>query len=72
VAGTAAGKGARRGLWRWLTVPFGLRGLTGFALWGFIFLSVLATGLGFADLRAAGTDNSELSALELGFTIATT
>lgn len=72
MAGTAAGKVARRGLWRWLTAPFGLRGLTGFALWGFIFLSVLATGLGFADLRAAGTDNSELSALELGFTIATT
>ena len=31
-------------------------GLSGFALWGFFLLSVLATGLGFADLRAAGTD----------------
>jgi len=72
VAGKASGEGAKRGALRWLTAPFGLRGLTGFALWGFIFLSVLATGLGFADLRAAGADNNELSALELAFTIATT
>ncbi|MEZ6028551.1 MAG: hypothetical protein R3C46_02275 [Hyphomonadaceae bacterium] len=70
-----AGKGTGRkrgGVWRWLTAPFSLRGLAGFALWGFIGLSVLATGLGFADLRAAGTDASELSAVELAFTIATT
>lgn len=72
MAGTGAGSRAKGGVWRWLTAPFGLRGLTGFALWGFIFLSVLATGLGFADLRAAGTDEGELSAVELAFTIATT
>lgn len=72
VAGRGAGRGGRRGAWRWLTAPFGLSGLTGFALWGFILLSILATGLGFADLRAAGTDNAELSPVELGFTIATT
>lgn len=60
------------GAWRWLTAPFSLRGLSGFALWGFFLLSVLATGLGFADLRAAGTDHGELSAIELGVTIATT
>ncbi len=72
MAGRVAGRAGRRGVWRWLTAPFSLSGLTGFALWGFILLSVMATGLGFADLRAAGTDNSELSAIELGFTIATT
>jgi hypothetical protein len=49
-----------------------LRGLSGFALWGFFLLSVLATGLGFADLRAAGTDTGELSPAELAITIATT
>jgi hypothetical protein len=57
---------------RWLTAPFSLRGLSGFALWGFFLLSVLATGLGFADLRAAGTDHGELSGVELAITIATT
>lgn len=57
---------------RWLTAPFSLRGLSGFALWGFVLLSVLATGLGFADLRAAGTDTGELSILELAITIALT
>lgn len=72
VAGRHAGRGGRRSVWRWLTAPFSLSGLTGFALWGFILLSVLATGLGFADLRAAGTDNAELSGIELAFTIATT
>ena len=72
MAGKGAGRRAKGGVWRWLTAPFSLRGLTGFALWGFIFLSVLATGLGFADLRAAGTDGGELSALELAFTIAMT
>jgi hypothetical protein len=49
-----------------------LRGLSGFALWGFFLLSVLATGLGFADLRAAGTETGELSAIELTITVATT
>jgi hypothetical protein len=58
--------------WRWLTAPFSLRGLSGFALWGFVLLSVLATGLGFADLRAAGTDTGELSILELAIIIAPT
>lgn len=61
-----------RGRWRWLTAPFSLRGLSGFALWGFVLLSVLATGPGFADLRAAGTDTGELSAVELAVTIAFT
>lgn len=60
------------GRWRWLTAPFSPRGLSGFALLGFFLLSVLATGLGFADLRAANTDSGDLSGLELGFTIATT
>lgn len=72
VAGRHAGRGGRRSVWRWLIAPFSLSGLTGFALWGFILLSVLATGLGFADLRAAGTDDTELSGIELAFTIATT
>lgn len=58
--------------WRWLTAPFSLHGLSGFALWGFFLLSVLATGLGFADLRAAGTETGELSAIELALTVATT
>lgn len=49
-----------------------MRGLSGIALWGFFLLSVMATGLGFADLRAAGTETGELSALELAVTIATT
>lgn len=65
------------GRWRWLTAPFSLRGqstniLAGFALWGFFLLSVLATGLGFADLRAAGTETGDLSAPELVITVATT
>ena len=68
----AAGRRVGGGAWRWLTAPFSLRGLSGFALWGFFLLSVLATGLGFADLRAAGTDHGDLSAIELAVTIATT
>jgi hypothetical protein len=67
---TAGGRGIGR--WRWLIAPFSPRGLSGFALLGFFLLSVLATGLGFADLRAANTDTGELSAFELAFTIATT
>lgn len=66
------GRRAGGGAWRWLTAPFSLRGLSGFALWGFFLLSVLATGLGFADLRAAGTETGELSPLELALTVATT
>ncbi len=60
-------EGVRVVRWRWLTAPFSLRGLSGFVL-----LSVLATGLGFPDLRAAGTDTGELSILELAITIALT
>lgn len=67
-----AGRRTGRSAWRWLTAPFSVRGLSGFALWGFFLLSVLATGLGFADLRAAGTETGELSAAELAITIATT
>lgn len=67
-----AGRRTGRGAWRWLTAPFTLKGLSGFALWGFFLLSVLATGLGFADLRAAGTETGELSLLELAVTVATT
>jgi hypothetical protein len=67
-----AGRRTGRGAWRWLTAPFSLRGLSGLALWGFFLLSVLATGLGFADLRAAGTETGELSVIELAITIATT
>jgi hypothetical protein len=66
------GRGRSVGRWRWLTAPFSPRGLSGFALLGFFLLSVLATGLGFADLRAANTDGGDLSALELAFTVATT
>jgi hypothetical protein len=58
--------------WRWLTAPFSPRGLSGFALLGFFLLSVVATGLGFADLRAANTDAGRLSAAELAITGATT
>src|SRR5262245_17749739 len=65
-------KGRASSRWRWLTAPFSPRGLSGFALLGFFLLSVLATGLGFADLRAANTDSGDLSAPELVFTIATT
>ena len=60
------------GRWRWLTAPFSPRGLSGFALLGFFLLSVAATGLGFADLRAANTDAGELSGIELAITAATT
>lgn len=49
-----------------------MRGLSGFALLGFFLLSVAATGLGFADLRAANTDAGELSGIELAITGATT
>ncbi len=63
---------AVRGRWRWLTAPFSPRGLSGFALIGFFLLSVTATGLGFADLRAANTDAGHLSAIELAITGATT
>lgn len=66
------GRRTGRGRWRWLTAPFSLDSLSGFALWGFFLLSVLATGLGFADLRAAGTETGELSAIELAITVATT
>ena len=72
VTGRGVGRRTGGGAWRWLTAPFSLRGLSGFALWGFFLLSVLATGLGFADLRAAGTETGELSALELAVTVATT
>ncbi len=65
-------RGTDRSGWRWLTAPFSPRGLSGFALLGFFLLSVLATGLGFADLRAANTDNGALSPVELAITVATT
>jgi hypothetical protein len=64
--------GRRTSSWRWLTAPFSPRGLSGFALLGFFLLSVVATGLGFADLRAANTDAGHLSAIELAITGATT
>jgi len=67
--GGGRGTGSR---WRWLTAPFSPRGLSGFALLGFFLLSVAATGLGFADLRAANTDAGHLSAAELAITGATT
>lgn len=65
-------RGRSVGNWRWLTAPFSPRGLSGFALLGFFLLSVLATGLGFADLRAANTDAGHLSPIELAITGATT
>jgi hypothetical protein len=64
--------GGRRGFWRSFASAFAPRGLSGFALLGFFLLSLMATGLGFADLRAANTDAEQLSAPELAFTIATT
>lgn len=67
---TIRGRSATR--WRWLTAPFSPRGLAGFALLGFFLLSLAATGLGFADLRAANTDAGELGEFELALTIATT
>lgn len=60
------------GRWSWLLAPFSPRGLSGFALIGFFLLSLAATGLGFADLRAANTDAGGLSPVELALTIATT
>ena len=63
---------SRRGVWRFLLAPFSHRGLSGFALAGFFLLSVAATGMGFADLRAANTEAEQLSPLEIGLTIATT
>ncbi|HEY7797511.1 MAG TPA: hypothetical protein VIA80_02005 [Hyphomonadaceae bacterium] len=65
-------RGTSTGRWRWLVAPFSPRGLSGFALLGFFLLSVAATGLGFADLRAANTDAGELSGIELAITVATT
>jgi hypothetical protein len=65
--GRAAGR-----RWRWLTEPFSANSLAGFALLGFFLLSVVATALGFADLRAANTDAERLSAVELGLTVAMT
>jgi hypothetical protein len=64
--------GTASGRWRWLLAPFTPKGLAGFALIGFFLLSLAATGLGFADLRAANTDGGALSAVELAITIATT
>jgi hypothetical protein len=58
--------------WRWLFAPFTPKGLAGFALIGFFLLSLIATGLGFADLRAANTDAGNLPPIELAVTIATT
>ncbi|HVY90672.1 MAG TPA: hypothetical protein VG942_17530 [Hyphomonadaceae bacterium] len=52
--------------------PFSPRGLSGFAFYGFCLLSLMATALGFADLRAANTDAGQLSPLELALTGATT
>ncbi len=68
------GRGRGIGRWRWITAPFepGKRWLAGFALWGFFIMSVLATGLGFADLRIANTGAQHLSPVELALTIATT
>jgi hypothetical protein len=57
---------------RWLIAPLSLRDLSGFAPWGFVLLSVLATGLGFADLCAAGTDTGKRSILALAITSALT
>lgn len=63
---------AKRGRLRWLLAPFSQRGLSGFALGGFFVLSVAATGMGFADLRAANTEAESLSVPELALTVATT
>jgi hypothetical protein len=69
----AGGRTGRAGFWARLAGLFDPRkGLSGFALLGFFLLSLMATGLGFADLRAANTDAEQLSAPELAFTIATT
>ncbi len=63
---------AARGVLRRLAEPFGLKGLTGIAFWGFCILSAIATGLGFADLRAANTNAETLSLPEMVVTGAIT
>ncbi|MEM6625808.1 MAG: hypothetical protein AAF719_03820 [Pseudomonadota bacterium] len=60
------------GVWRRIRKSLAAYGLGGFALAGFFCVSVVATGLGFADLRAANTDAAHLSIIELGFVGAVT
>jgi len=66
--GASAKTDSNRRAWRRLTAPFSRIGLSGFALLVSSLLSGLATGPGFADLRAANTDRGELCLLELAFT----
>ncbi|MBI1338961.1 hypothetical protein GC169_01955 [bacterium] len=66
------GAAASGGLWRAISAPFTHRGLAGFALAGFFALSVAATGLGFADLRAANTESERLAPGEIALIAATT
>lgn len=68
----AARPGAAAMVWRMLSAPFSQRGLSGIALAGFFLLSVAATGLGFADLRAANTEAERLAPVEIGLIAATT
>jgi hypothetical protein len=65
----AEARGAR---WRWLVQPFTHRGLAGLALAGFFLLSVAATGVGFADLRAAGLDGAALGPVDVVLVALTT
>lgn len=48
------------------------RGLATFALLGFSVISLIATAMGFADLRAAATDDGQLAPLEWIAVFATT
>jgi hypothetical protein len=63
---------ARRGFGLSFASALAPRGLSGFALLSFLLLSLMATGLAFADLRAANTDAESLTAPELVLTIPTT
>lgn len=59
--------------WEWLTRPFSPGGLlSAITLVGFCVLSAIATGMGFIDLRAAGTQSGVLSPPEIAVSIALT
>lgn len=59
--------------WEWLTRPFSPGGaLSAITLVAFCILSAIATGMGFIDLRAAGTQSGQLSPPEIAVSVALT
>ncbi len=59
--------------WEWLRRPFSPGGaLSAITLVGFCVLSAIATGMGFIDLRAAGTQSGTLSPPDIAVSIALT